>query len=365
MFPKLLKIFPIKYSILSVYVGIVTFCIFSHIKTYQHHRAFEKLPLAQQQSFKCFQRLDTWTSLLEYFVGVTILGPFRIVFFLTIAAISLVVSAIVVASTEKHHGDAFVRRALKWDTSIVFSVLRTQIRCYKAEEKNDGTYEKTPLELIKLKGMVVANHVSATDILAMANQIEPSFVSKEEVKKLPFIGQFARVLRCVFVSRLKGNSLAKDQIKVWLKEYGTKRPMMIFPEGTTSNGNGILSFAKAGAFESDEVTPIVLHYKCSGFHPAYDTLLFFYWWTAYMCSTRASELQFVVMPKETKRSLSPEEFGDLVHEKMERCLTSILKEEQKSSWIYKELLTHDKEKNSPVPFKRKVQLLDLYNGKEL
>ena len=51
-----------------------------------------------------------------------------------------------------------------------------------------------------------ANHQSSVDVLYVLYALAPSFVAKEEVLKIPFVGQAARALRCVFVDRLDAAS---------------------------------------------------------------------------------------------------------------------------------------------------------------
>ena len=50
--------------------------------------------------------------------------------------------------------------------------------------------------------MVIANHVNSIDTLYLATRYNPlSIVSKIEISRVPVIGDIARFLQCLFVSR--------------------------------------------------------------------------------------------------------------------------------------------------------------------
>jgi 1-acyl-sn-glycerol-3-phosphate acyltransferase len=91
--------------------------------------------------------------------------------------------------------------------------------------------------------LFVANHVSYFDIMILASLIRGSFVAKAEVKRWPLFGWLARLQRSVFVER-RGHQVAnhRDEIAVRL-EAGDD--LILFPEGTSSDGNRVLPFKSA------------------------------------------------------------------------------------------------------------------------
>jgi 1-acyl-sn-glycerol-3-phosphate acyltransferase len=92
--------------------------------------------------------------------------------------------------------------------------------------------------------LMVANHTSYFDILAIGGSARLSFVAKAEVEKWPLFGTFARLQRTVFVNRERRSQTgdARDQIRDRLLEGDA---LMLFPEGTSDDGNRVLPFKSA------------------------------------------------------------------------------------------------------------------------
>jgi len=92
-----------------------------------------------------------------------------------------------------------------------------------------------------LGALLVANHVSWLDILAIASHAPAVFVAKSEVRDWPAIGWLAARAQALFLKRSSGRSLlrVKNRIAALLLEG---RNVVIFPEGTTSDGSRMLPF---------------------------------------------------------------------------------------------------------------------------
>src|ERR1700744_5665362 len=99
--------------------------------------------------------------------------------------------------------------------------------------------------------LMVANHTSYLDILALGGVARLSFVAKSEVAGWPLFGTFARLQRTVFVERERRSKTgeSRDQIRERLVEGDA---LVLFPEGTSNDGNRVLPFKSAlmGAAES-------------------------------------------------------------------------------------------------------------------
>ena len=114
---------------------------------------------------------------------------------------------------------------------------------------------------------VVANHNSAFDIIVLLTK-RFCFVSHHGVRSMPVVGQLARAIGCIFVVRdsKDSRSVAKQQIAERLESQskGTcliKVPLVVFPEGSTSNGHALLVFRR-GAFESTvPVQPVFIEFS--------------------------------------------------------------------------------------------------------
>ncbi|XP_058081617.1 lysophospholipid acyltransferase LPEAT1 isoform X2 [Magnolia sinica] len=127
-------------------------------------------------------------------------------------------------------------------------------------------------------GAIISNHVSYLDILYHMSSSFPSFVAKRSVGKLPLVGLISKCLGCVYVQRESKSSDFKGVSGVVTERVRTAHQnklaplMMLFPEGTTTNGDYLLPF-KTGAFLSKApVLPVILRYPYKRFSPAWDSI---------------------------------------------------------------------------------------------
>ena len=99
--------------------------------------------------------------------------------------------------------------------------------------------------------LMLANHTSYFDILALSCVAKVSFVAKSEVAGWPLFGTLARLQETVFVERARRAQTgeARDQIRERLLAGDA---LVLFPEGTSNNGNRVLLFKSAllGAAEA-------------------------------------------------------------------------------------------------------------------
>jgi lysophosphatidylcholine acyltransferase/lyso-PAF acetyltransferase len=127
-------------------------------------------------------------------------------------------------------------------------------------------------------GAIVSNHVSYVDILYHMSASFPSFVAKRSVARLPLVGLISKCLGCIFVQResktsdFKGVSGAVTE-RIQRAHQQKNAPMMLlFPEGTTTNGDYLLPF-KTGAFIAKApVQPVILRYPYKRFNPAWESM---------------------------------------------------------------------------------------------
>ncbi|XP_065848094.1 lysophospholipid acyltransferase LPEAT1 isoform X2 [Euphorbia lathyris] len=146
-------------------------------------------------------------------------------------------------------------------------------------DKSPGqTESKDTPEESERPGAIISNHVSYIDILYHMSSFFPSFVAKRSVGKLPLIGLISKCLGCVYVQRESKSSDFKGVAGVVterVKEAHENRSapmMMLFPEGTTTNGDFLLPF-KTGAFVAGApVHPVILRYPYQRFSPAWDSI---------------------------------------------------------------------------------------------
>src|SRR5688572_24588781 len=89
--------------------------------------------------------------------------------------------------------------------------------------------------------LVLANHVSWLDIPVLGSLRPMSFVAKSEVATWPVVGLFARLQRCVFIERARKSHTTHVNAEVARRLAGGD-VIVLFPEGTTSDGNRMLPF---------------------------------------------------------------------------------------------------------------------------
>jgi lyso-ornithine lipid O-acyltransferase len=88
--------------------------------------------------------------------------------------------------------------------------------------------------------LYVANHASYLDILVLSTLLDASFVAKAEVAGWPLFGFLAKSVNTIFVERRPSRSGGqRDQMRVRLEKG---QSLILFPEGTSSDGNRVLPF---------------------------------------------------------------------------------------------------------------------------
>ena len=105
-----------------------------------------------------------------------------------------------------------------------------------------------------------------------------SFVSKSSVKKYPGIGKIATAIDCVFLDRAGSKEekiKAAEQIIERQKdnEKNHRTPIVIFPEGATTNNESVIKFKRGPFGGLCSVQPIGIKYwSLNGISPQNDTI---------------------------------------------------------------------------------------------
>lgn len=97
---------------------------------------------------------------------------------------------------------------------------------------------------IPQKGILVCNHLSYLDILVLSALTPCVFIAKSEVRNWPIFGWFARLAGTLFTERRRRTQVGPltAQIRTELDQGGL---VVLFPEGTSSDGSGVLPFRSA------------------------------------------------------------------------------------------------------------------------
>ena len=113
--------------------------------------------------------------------------------------------------------------------------------------------------------LLIANHVSWIDVPALAAASGSAFVGHDGLAAMPLLEWLCRMNRTVFIARHDRTSVASqvEAVRAALSDSGA---LAIFPEGTTSDGTGLLLFKSSllSAFEplpaGIAVQPVLLDY---------------------------------------------------------------------------------------------------------
>lgn len=96
------------------------------------------------------------------------------------------------------------------------------------------------------KVLLAGNHVSYLDIPVIASCMDVTFVAKADVADWPFFGFLAKIAQTAFIERKP--TKAREQKEQLTRRLNDGERIMIFPEGTSSNGEKVLPF-KSSLFE--------------------------------------------------------------------------------------------------------------------
>lgn len=115
--------------------------------------------------------------------------------------------------------------------------------------------------------IVVSNHLSYIDgaVLALFLSV-PRIVAMAGSLKVPLFGPLVKEIECICIDRSDPNSrkLTMDAIEKHCQEWKPgSRPLLIFPEGTVSNGESLLPFRKGAFIPGAPVRPVLLVYTGS------------------------------------------------------------------------------------------------------
>ena len=89
----------------------------------------------------------------------------------------------------------------------------------------------------------VSNHSSWLDVLVLGGRLNASFIAKQEVSRWPVIALVARLGRTVYVGRRR-SAIGRERQSMH-RRLAAGDSLVLFPEGTTSDGSRVLPFRSA------------------------------------------------------------------------------------------------------------------------
>ncbi len=136
-------------------------------------------------------------------------------------------------------------------------------RCLKAMNVETKVIGYKP-EIFENKNyLIVGNHLSYVDILVFSSVRPAIFVTSVDMGETKFLGPMAELGGSIFVERRNRAQIGRD-LGVMADTLRAGHNVVIFPEGTSSNGAGVLPFKKSllmSAVDAQkDILPIVIKY---------------------------------------------------------------------------------------------------------
>ncbi|QJR37028.1 lysophospholipid acyltransferase family protein [Gemmatimonas groenlandica] len=121
----------------------------------------------------------------------------------------------------------FVRFGVRWLCRGVLRLLRIDVH--------------TVGQLPPGPALLVANHLSWIDIVAMVAHYDCTFVAKSDVREWPLVGALGEALGVIWIDRRRKRDLRRAVTRL-SEALQNGRRVVLFPEGTTSTGRQVLPF---------------------------------------------------------------------------------------------------------------------------
>ena len=110
--------------------------------------------------------------------------------------------------------------------------------------------------------LFLANHLSWLDVLALAGKTRTAFAGKDDLAGHPFLRWLCAQNDTLFLQRERRQTVAEQVALV--RAALRRRPLTIFPEGTTGNGVALLAFKSSLLAAAEDahvaIQPVALDY---------------------------------------------------------------------------------------------------------
>ena len=237
--------------------------------------------------------------------------------------------------------------ALVTHASVARVFIRNEAARRRFASRNLSRYSRVFLKILRMRCtlvgierlegdprhfLIIANHLSYLDVMIIAAQLPALFVTSVEIENTPVLGTLCRAGGSYFVERRNRTRLAQelDSLGQVLSEGVS---LVIFPEGTTSNGDSVLPFKKslfASAVKAGTpVLPLCIRYLRADGKPVdaisrdslyyYGDMTFFaHFWR--FIRLRSIDIELVVLdPLDVSSESCRKELASLSHERISQA----------------------------------------------
>ncbi|XP_058210847.1 lysophospholipid acyltransferase LPEAT2-like isoform X1 [Rhododendron vialii] len=109
--------------------------------------------------------------------------------------------------------------------------------------------------------IVVSNHVSYIEPIFFFYELFPTIVASESHDSIPVVGTIIRAMQVIYVNRFSPSSRKHAVSEIKRKASSGRFPrLLLFPEGTTTNGRLLMSFQLGAFIPGYPIQPVVVRY---------------------------------------------------------------------------------------------------------
>ena len=129
----------------------------------------------------------------------------------------------------------FISSSLFKNDFLFYNILfKGLVHLFGIKVKVSGKIEKNNV-------LFVSNHISYLDIFVLGSLTKAIFVAKSEIKSWPIINKIAAIGKTIFIDRSKVLKI-RNQVEVLSNALKKGKNLILFPEGTSSDGSKVLPF---------------------------------------------------------------------------------------------------------------------------
>lgn len=256
---------------------VVYVCLSVLLIEFALHRAsplrHAEVEFAGTVKYSAYRRKDTnqWSRLHLYLFGVPLLLP-RFLLILFCVFIHGVTATVLLCGQNLNPDTPLPptrQKLLKYSSFFWTRVLMLSAGFWRVQEQGTADPRATTL---------VCNHTSYFDILYFLTASEfPSFLANEGVKRMPLIGKIAQAMQCVFVDRsnTSDRNIASTLVQNRQLDINSAKgfpKLLLFPEGTTTNGSGVVMFRKGAFVTGAVVQGVAIRYPFAHMSPTFESI---------------------------------------------------------------------------------------------
>jgi lysophosphatidylcholine acyltransferase / lyso-PAF acetyltransferase len=144
---------------------------------------------------------------------------------------------------------------------------------WRVNGRDDPRYDHEEAQ----RATIVSNHVSLADPCLLAYLYAPSFVAKQAVSYIPFVGRVGAAQHAFYIDRMAATGPSTTEIiarrqRLIADKKTNLPPVAVFPEGTTTSGLYMLRLRTGAFVAGTPVAPIILRYPYERFSPSYESI---------------------------------------------------------------------------------------------